>query len=371
MSVGDEQRLETFIHQNPSIKYFQLLWIDTVGISRVRVLTKSYLLHLVSSKQSFATLQSVFSRLQDDTPNGQQLCTAAGKAEVMPDFASLRPSGYRDGYASMMCTFQGEDGQPLTFDPRAALIKILDKLAGHGVMLRCGFELEFTLFDAETSTTKKVSPFERQWSSSRALTNRALDVLDDIISSLQRSDIGVMQFHAEYGPAQYEISTMPLPAKDATDTLMCTKETIHHVCEANMLDATFYPKPVSDGPGTGAHLHFSIEGCDSEDSFVAGILANLGSICAFSLPIVDSYARVEDSSWAGGTWMAWGTQNREVPLRKIEPGHWEFRVMDGTANVYLVLAAIVAAGIHGLKEHMPLAMHDCQGEDYFWIIARR
>jgi glutamine synthetase len=77
------------------------------------------------------------------------------------------------------------------------------------------------------------------------------------------------------------------------------------------------------------------------------MLKRLRSICAFGLPYDLSYERVQP--YLGGEIVAWGTQNREVAIRKIGPGHWEVRCIDATANMYLTLAALLSAGIHGLE----------------------
>ncbi|CAG8200914.1 unnamed protein product [Penicillium nalgiovense] len=54
-----------------------------------------------------------------------------------------------------------------------------------------------------------------------------------------------------------------------------------------------------------------------------------------------------------------GFQNRETPVRKIGPGHWEFKSVDGLANPYLAVAALLAGGYIGLKEDVPLTMQEC------------
>lgn len=83
--------------------------------------------------------------------------------------------------------------------------------------------------------------------------------------------------------------------------------------------------------------------------FVGGVLQHLPAICAFSLPEAASYKRVVDDEWTGGKYVAWGTQNREVPLRRIIDGRWELRCVDGLANPYFALGAIIAAGLLGLQ----------------------
>lgn len=117
--------------------------------------------------------------------------------------------------------------------------------------------------------------------------------------------------------------------------------------------------------GSGAHTNISIhsetfQGETSpraptltplESVFLQSVLDNLQAICAFSLPTVASYARVADNMWSGGTYVSWGTENREAAVRLSgAPGshRFEIRCVDGTANPYLSLASILAAVIHGL-----------------------
>lgn len=59
-------------------------------------------------------------------------------------------------------------------------------------------------------------------------------------------------------------------------------------------------------------------------------------------------------------WVAWGTQNRETPLRKIEGSHWELKCLDGLANPYLALAAVLLAGARGVADGERLVWADCE-----------
>lgn len=96
-----------------------------------------------------------------------------------------------------------------------------------------------------------------------------------------------------------------------------------------------------------------------ETVFLQSVLDNLQAICAFSLPTVASYARVADGVWSGGTYVTWGTENREATVRLCgAPGthRFEIRCVDGTANPYLCLASILAATIHGLDTGKTLSV---------------
>jgi len=135
------------------------------------------------------------------------------------------------------------------------------------------------------------------------------------------------------------------------------------IAAKNGLRATLHPQPFP-GVGTAAHAHISLVSPDLEKQFfVGGVLKHLPAICAFSMPEAESYDRVKDDQWTGGTWVAWGTQNRETPLRRVENGRWEVRCVDGFANMYLAVGAVVAAGLLGLKEGgQEFAEKDVTGE---------
>lgn len=84
-------------------------------------------------------------------------------------------------------------------------------------------------------------------------------------------------------------------------------------------------------------------------------------MCAISLPTAASYARVADGLWSGGTYVSWGTENRETPVRLTGPPEshrFELRTVDGTACPYLVLASVVAAGLEGLRTKRKLEVAD-------------
>lgn len=104
------------------------------------------------------------------------------------------------------------------------------------------------------------------------------------------------------------------------------------------------------------HMHMSFEPSSSQDAFYAGILEELPSICAFTLGGFHSYDRVVDGAWTGGTWSAWGDQNHDTPLRRVDQknAHWELKTLDGLANPYLAVASVLTAGRLGLQRKLSL-----------------
>jgi len=173
--------------------------------------------------------------------------------------------------------------------------------------------------------------------------------LAEIVTSLSDMGIEVQQFHSESGQGQYEFVLAPQPPLLAVDSLIQARQVISQIAALHDLRATLYPEPFS-GIGTAAHVHISLDPPDQDlQFFVGGVLNHLPAICAFAMPEEVSYERVVDNSWTGGRWIAWGTQNREVPLRRVTHGRWEIRCLDGLANMYFALAAVLAAGSLALK----------------------
>jgi len=131
-----------------------------------------------------------------------------------------------------------------------------------------------------------------------------------------------------------------------------------------------------DSAGSSAHTHISVHSKNNtkiaeklsplEAAFLSSILDNLPALTALTLPIPASYKRMADGVWSGGTYVNWGTENREAPIRlsnATSPSsrNFEMRFVDGTANPYLVLAGILGAGLHGIKNQAELTVQDCPG----------
>jgi glutamine synthetase len=143
---------------------------------------------------------------------------------------------------------------------------------------------------------------------------------------------------------------------------------------------SFMPKPFSNRPGNGMHMHMSIgDGKKSlfhDDSdptghglsklayhFMAGILAHAPALCALAAPTVNSYKRlVVGRSLTGATWapayISYGNNNRSTMVR-IPYGRIELRLPDGACNPYLTTAAVIAAGLDGVEREL----HPGKGHD--------
>lgn len=141
----------------------------------------------------------------------------------------------------------------------------------------------------------------------------------------------------------------------AADTAVLVKETIRAVTIRHGLRPSFSHKVVNGGVGNGGHLHLSLwrDGTNLFDGFQdearrfsAGVLTHLRALCAVGCPSLASYLRLVPNTWAA-PFVAWGEENRETALRLIKD-NLEIKCFDLTANPYLVVAGVVAAGLDGI-----------------------
>jgi glutamine synthetase len=250
------------------------------------------------------------------------------------------------------------------------------------------------------------------WSVARYFSNpRVATLLRDMVSALADTGIYVEQLHAESATGQFELILPPYPPVEAADTLLHARDIMSALAAAAGFKISLHPKPFPNACGTASHMHISlapirpvpaprrkssvsasaavaaavaaakdaattttipetavetavettaVPPSEAHKSFYAGVLKHLRAIAAFTLPSPASYDRCSDGTWSGGRWVAWGTQNRETALRKIEGSHWEVRCFDGLANPYLAIAAVLFAGVKGYSDGEPLVWGDCE-----------
>ena len=365
-SPADFQELQEFLNKHPSVKFLRLQWLDYTATLRARILPIKQALKLSREGKYVGITKAVLGLLQlDESAPG---FGAIGEYNLCPQFGSLR-KGNRENTATLQCEFQENDGKEVPICPRTILRKQVERAGSNNMTLLVGSEIEvvFVRVDLDSDvpkyTQQPVNTGGHNWSSARALqSDRMLNMIEAIVAMFEKTGIELQQLHSESSPGQYEFILAPLPPPKAIDTLIAAREIISTIASNAELRATLFPKPAPKSCGTGAHLHISIEPPNHWESFYAGVLKHLRAIAAFTYPNEASYERVQDGVWAGGTWCAWGTQNRETPLRRIESSHFEIKCIDGLANPYLALAAIIAAGTGGVLENEPLRIKDCLGE---------
>jgi len=294
---------------------------------------------------------------------------ATGEYRLHPDFSSLK-KGPIEGHVSMYAEFREKTGARVSLCPRSLLQRAVEFGAAHNLTFLLGFEIEFLLVErlnnGSTSRYGAIPTDGHAWSVSRYFADPKVSrLLRDMVSALDEVGIYTEQLHAESANGQFELILPPYPPIEAVDTLLHTRDVLSAVATAAGFKITLHPKPFAHAVGTASHTHMSISSENGNkphvyESFYAGILKHLRAITAFTYSNPASFERLADGVWAGGRWVTWGTQNRETALRKVEDSHWELKCMDGLANPYFAMAAVLFAGINGVLDKEELVWGDCE-----------
>jgi glutamine synthetase len=385
-----------------NIHSVRITWVDLVNAIGFRVVPlKSFQRLLASSRPGITVTQCVFGFVINRAASG---FGPVGEYLFVVDLTSMRYCPYAPGHVSIMGWFQDKVPAPgrvlgtgVPMCPRSTLNRIVDAAKSYNAAFLVGFETEFILLKS-TNPIEAVN--QHGWNSALALPSgtKETEVIEEIARALVDSGIELMMYHSEAAPGQYEIVTGPLPPLEAADALVHTRQTITNVASKHGFRATLAPRLHADNCGSAAHTHISVHPIDSkhpskfqiqnqlpagtsdnlitplESVFLAGVLRHLRASCAFTLPLRASYARMLDGIWSGGTWVAWGRDNREAPIRLCVPAasvdpdlandtpsknHFEIKCVDGTSSPYLVLASLIGSGLLGIQSQSPLVEQDC------------
>jgi glutamine synthetase len=204
--------------------------------------------------------------------------------------------------------------------------------------------------------------------------------LSDLCTQLSQQYVPVELIHAESGPGQLEVVLEYCSdAVEMADKVVVAKETIKAVARQHGCLALFLPKYDLTKAGNGMHIHISTHTnsldkkktgtdrsfCDGNSltpaggAFVEGLLRHLPALLGLSLPTVNSFRRVGPGCWTGSV-VGWNLEDKECAIRVCsnlatkEWDHVEYKLCDGSCNLYLALAAILSAGMDGIQNEWSL-----------------
>jgi glutamine synthetase len=268
---------------------------------------------------------------------------------------------------------QSADGEPYGADPRAALKRAIAGFAELGLEPVMGPELEFYLLEPSESAPSGWARYVENPTHVYTVGDHAdpRGVLDSMLLQLHDAELGVIGAAHEYGMSQWEINLDHSPALDAADRAFRFKAAVKDLATREGMLATFMGKPFNGDAGSGFHIHLSLcgegganafadtagdEGCaELLRHFIAGVIAHAPGLMAFLNPTVNSYRRIDPHELVP-TRACWGYDNRfglvRVPPERGGATRVEMRLADGSANVYLATAALLFAGLDGVKQKL-------------------
>ncbi len=343
------------------IRFIRLWFTDVLGI-------------LKSVAIAPAELENAFSEGIGFDGSAVEGLTRVYEADMIakPDpstFQILPWRGDRQGAARMFCDIHTPDGEPALSDPRQVLKRNLDKASALGFTFYTHPEIEFYLFKP-IKEGKRPRPVDYAGYFDNVPRGKGHEFRRTAITTLESMGISVEFSHHEAGPGQNEIDLRYADALTMADNIMTFRTAIKEVALEQGLYASFMPKPLADGPGSGMHTHLSLFEGDRNAfydagqpfqlstvarQFMAGLLRHAPEITAITNQYVNSYKRL----WGGAeapSYVCWGSNNRSalvrVPIHKPTKGvstRVEYRAMDSAANPYLAFSVLLAAGLKGIE----------------------
>ena len=289
------------------------------------------------------------------------------------DLTTLQALPWMPGYARIVCSGL-VDGQPFSSCSRRLLMRQIEQLKKLGYTLNVGIEPEFFLLSKDANgrpIPDTRDDLDKPSYDLKALA-RVRGVLHRMETGLSACGFDVFQIDHEDASGQYELNYHYSDALKAADQFILFKMAADFIAEEADLTFTLMPKPFADRPGSGLHLHLSLTDqagqavmADVFDAHglskigrycVAGLLSHSPALAAFHAPTVNSYKRlVIGRSLSGTTWapahIAWGYNNRTTVVRVVA-GRLEFRLTDGSSNIYAALASTIAAMLDGIARKL-------------------
>jgi len=278
--------------------------------------------------------------------------------------------------ARFICDVYTPDKKPFEGDPRYILKKTLKEAADLGYTFNTGPELEFFLFKM-VNGMPSVEFQDHGGYFDLAPTDLAESVRSEIVLALTEMGFDIEASHHEVAESQHEIDFKYGDALTMADNVVTFKFATKTIALMNGLHATFMAKPVYGICGSGMHINASLakdgenafydpEGSmqlsETAYQFIAGVLDHIGGITRLANPTINSYKRLIPG-YEAPVYVSWSASNRTALIRVPSPRgnstRLELRSPDPTCNPYLTFAAILAAGIEGIKnEREPPARVD-------------
>ena len=339
------------------IKYFLISFVDLFGVLRSKLVpTRS-----ISEMQKNGAGFGGFAAWLDMTPADPDIF-------AIPDTDSLiqLPWNKEVGWLASDLYM---NGKPVEASPRVMLKNQINKLSKKNLTMKSGVECEYFLLTPDASNIADPRDIQSKPCYDQLALMRRYDLIKEICDSMIELGWGPYQNDHEDANGQFEMNWDYSECLMTADRHTFFKFMVKSLAEKHGLRASFMPKPFQNLTGNGCHAHVSVwqgnnnKFLDKSDrlglsklayNFLGGIMKNAESLSAFFNPTINSYRRINaPPTKSGASWspssISYSGNNRTHMIRIPDDGRFELRLMDGSANPYLLQAGVIAAGLYGLN----------------------
>lgn len=357
--------------EDEDVEFIRLQFTDMFGNLKNIAITPGQLEKIQDCKYPFES-SAVFDDLYDPEEN----------LFLVPDLDSFTILPWRPQQgkvAKFICDVIKQDGTPYTLSPRTILKNVLEDAKKEGYTFVVDPECEFFLFHTDDNGTPTTITHEKAGYLDVGPLDLGENARREMVLTLEDMGFEIESSHHEKAPAQHEIDFTQAEALDTADALMSFKFAIRSTAKRFGLYATFMPKPRTDLPGSGMHLHISMykngenlfDDDDGEASamagfFMGGVMEHARALCAITNPVVNSYKRILTGYHAPKE-VYWAKKGEKALLKYHNNGadtKVELRFPDPSANPYLAIAVCIAAGMDGIHKQISPGEANCQSGRY-------
>lgn len=348
--------------EEEKVNFIDLQFTDILGTLKSVSVTTSQLKKALSNRCMFdGSSIDGFVRIEES-----DMC-------LHPDLDSfvILPWNEKHGKtARLICDVYNSDGTPFEGDPRYVLKRAIKRAADMGYACNVGPECEFFLFHLDEHDKPTTRSYDMGGYFDLGPVDKGEACRREICLCLEKMGFEVEASHHENAPAQHEIDFKYDEVLKTADNVMTFKYVVKNLANQNNLYATFMPKPIFGICGSGMHINISLfKGkenafCDEKDerglskvaySFIAGVMEHIKAITVLTNPIVNSYKRLVPG-YEAPVYIAWSAKNRSplirIPTARGTGTRIELRNPDPAANPYLVMAAVLQAGLDGVERKL-------------------
>ena len=348
------------IAKTKKIKYFLISFVDLFGVLRSKLVPARAIGEMQKNGAGFAG----FATWLDMTP-------ADADMFAIPDPDSLiqLPWNKEVGW---LASDLWMNGKPVVASPRVMLKNQIKELSKKNLEMKSGVECEYFLISPDGKEIADKRDIQSKPCYDQSALMRRYELIKEICDSMIELGWGPYQNDHEDANGQFEMNWDYENCLVTADRHVFFKFMVKALAEKHELRATFMPKPFENLTGNGCHAHISLwngktnKFLDNGDryglsktayNFLAGIMKNAESLSAFFNPSINSYRRINaPPTKSGASWspssISYSGNNRTHMIRIPDPGRFELRLMDGSANPYLLQAGVIAAGLYGLNNKL-------------------
>ena len=339
------------------IKYFLISFVDLFGVLRSKLVPTQAISEMQKNGAGFAG----FATWLDMTPADSDMFAIPD-----PDSLIQLPWNKEVGW---LASDLWMNGKPVEASPRVMLKNQIKKLEKKGLKMKSGVECEYFLISPDGNSIADPRDTQSKPCYDQSALMRRYDLIKEICDCMIEMGWGPYQNDHEDANGQFEMNWDYSDCLKTADRHTFFKYMVKTIAEKHGLRATFMPKPFENLTGNGCHAHISVwdgkknKFLDKSNelgltkmayNFLGGVIKHASSLSAFFNPTINSYRRINaPPTKSGASWspssVSYTGNNRTHMIRIPDPGRFELRLMDGSANPYLLQASVLAAGINGIK----------------------